>query len=510
MLEGTFLEVMRLELHQALGIYWQMSHFRTYSQRGLADVAGIHRNSANQYCLFVREALAVRNRFTLIQPGGPGKKVFVDECWIGTRWKYHRGNRSRGLHEREVGARSANGRKVMLLVLSEHGSNRTVIFHIRKRDRVTIEPVFCRFVLPGSTVFTDGAPVYESINQWGDFVKGGSVNHSIGQFVRRDANDNLVSSNHVEGVIILLKRHLRKHCVANLEEFLTTLGMFGVLDLSGPVPSGCSDGNSLHFEHLKEWASRCICGSQVTKMSDCTCNREEPEVDDQEELNDFESDIGPQPEDQTKAFIYKELKSLNIQEEICDIVLTFPLSFDNAAIAAVTESAQAANIAVLGIIPEPLAYVFKFYPPTRSHYYYYVVVDYAGRGLRASVIAQRGFLYDIVAHADIPTELATKQHWDLVQVFSAANGHYQQYHSELSLEKGYGAWFGGGNAASLLKSCRQIQATIFQTMGAVIYEVIVSAKLNAKEKSIILLLHGGIAVPGFDSDELKADAKFRF
>ncbi|OQV14055.1 hypothetical protein BV898_11720 [Hypsibius exemplaris] len=229
-----------------------------------------------------------------------------------------------------------------------------------------------------------------------------------------------------------------------------------------------------------------------------------------------------------------ELKSLNIHEEIRDVVLTVPLSFDDAAIAAVTESAQAAGIVVLDVIPEPLACFFgRFTPTVQFSQKNYVVVDYAGRGLRASVIKYQGLLMDILAHADIPTELATKQHWDLVQVFSAANGHDQQYHSEQSLEKGYTDWFGGGNAASLLKSlqngtfvptmneifllylkvlnqkcqgCRKIQATIFETVGAVIDEVIVTAKLDTKDK-LILVLHGGIVESGFDSDELKAHAK---
>ncbi|OQV14056.1 hypothetical protein BV898_11721 [Hypsibius exemplaris] len=227
----------------------------------------------------------------------------------------------------------------------------------------------------------------------------------------------------------------------------------------------------------------------------------------------------------------KKLKSLNIHEEIRDVVLTVPLSFDDAAIAAVTESAQAAGIAVLDVIPEPLAYLFgSRYIPVVLLRYTFVVVDYAGRGLRVSVIQYRGLLNDILAHADIPCELATKQHWDLVQVFSATNGHDQQYHSEKSLENGYKAWFRGGNAASLLKSlqngtfvptmneifllylkvlnqkcqgCRKIQTTIFQTMGAVIDEVIFSAKIDANEK-LILMLHGGITQLGFDSDELKS------
>ena len=80
----------------------------------------------------------------------------------------------------------------MLLVISEEGSHKTTVLHIRRRDvcfvkllvffagiqevlllnllfhsfqRATIEPLFCRFVLPGSTVFTDGAAVYENINE---------------------------------------------------------------------------------------------------------------------------------------------------------------------------------------------------------------------------------------------------------------------------------------------------------------------------------------------------------
>ncbi|OQV14057.1 hypothetical protein BV898_11722 [Hypsibius exemplaris] len=235
----------------------------------------------------------------------------------------------------------------------------------------------------------------------------------------------------------------------------------------------------------------------------------------------------------------KKLKRRNIQEEIRDVVLTVPLSFDDAAIAAVTESAQAAGIAVLDVIPEPLACLFgEGYMPVLSSSYIFVVVDYAGRGLRASVIKYQGLLVDILAHTDIPAELATKQHWNLVQVFSAANGHDQQYHSEQSLKKGYYAWFGwiwfsAGNVASLLKSlengtfvptmneifllylevlnqkcqgCRKMQTIIFQTMSAVIDQVIISAKLDANEE-LNLVLHGGIAQLGFDSDELKAYVK---
>lgn len=60
--------------------------------------------------------------------------IICSQCWIGTRWKYNCGNRSRGLHERGLDTRQKNGKKAMLLVLSEEGSHNVIIFHIRKRD----------------------------------------------------------------------------------------------------------------------------------------------------------------------------------------------------------------------------------------------------------------------------------------------------------------------------------------------------------------------------------------
>ena len=89
-------------------------------------------------------------------------------------------------------------KQIMLLAFSERGFSNTVICTIRHANDETIRPIFQRHILPGTEIHTDGAPVYQNIPGWVNYLHKHVV-HKNGEFVRYEG-ETFVSSNHVEGL----------------------------------------------------------------------------------------------------------------------------------------------------------------------------------------------------------------------------------------------------------------------------------------------------------------------
>ncbi|PSN30214.1 hypothetical protein C0J52_28262, partial [Blattella germanica] len=120
--------------------------------------------------------------------GGPGCVVQIDESVV-TRRKYNRG---RVVKEKWV------------LGIYDTSLRRGVVLYVCRRDRQTLVPLIQDYVLPGTTIYTDGWPAYAGLNRAG-YVHM-VVNHK----------DNFVDpttgacTNAVEGYWAKLKRFLRQ------------------------------------------------------------------------------------------------------------------------------------------------------------------------------------------------------------------------------------------------------------------------------------------------------------
>jgi len=124
-----------------------------------------------------------------IQIGGPGKTVEVDESKFGKR-KYNRGH-------------YVEGQWVFGGV--ERGSSRSFMVPVEKRDSATLMQLILEWILPGTTIITDGWKAYNALDEldYQHLV----VNHSI-CFVNKETGAH---TNTVEGYWGHVKRSLPQY-----------------------------------------------------------------------------------------------------------------------------------------------------------------------------------------------------------------------------------------------------------------------------------------------------------
>ncbi|KCZ80666.1 hypothetical protein H312_01922 [Anncaliia algerae PRA339] len=125
--------------------------------------------------------------YDLIKPiGGPNLIVEIDESKFGKR-KYNKGHRVEG---------------VWVLGLVERSEKRKIIYiPLADRKKETLIKIIRRFVLPGSTIYTDCWKGYLGLNEYFNHL---TVNHSV-SFV--DENTG-VHTNTIEGNWSLMKRNV--------------------------------------------------------------------------------------------------------------------------------------------------------------------------------------------------------------------------------------------------------------------------------------------------------------
>ena len=87
----------------------------------------------------------------LFQFGGPGRTVQIDESVMVKR-KYNRGRRVR---------------EQWVFGIYDPLMSTGYIEFVDRRDRETLLPIIQRYVLPGTTVVTDGWAAYRGLNQLG-------------------------------------------------------------------------------------------------------------------------------------------------------------------------------------------------------------------------------------------------------------------------------------------------------------------------------------------------------
>ena len=127
-----------------------------------------------------------------------------------------KGCRGRGTLEKE---------KPPILGMIQRGGE-VVIRMLSNVQQATIKPVIEKFVVKGSTTYTDEYDIYERLEQWGYTRK--SVCHSAGEYARDEDGDGFceVHVNTMEGFWSLLRSWLRPHRGISQEKLPKYLAFF--------------------------------------------------------------------------------------------------------------------------------------------------------------------------------------------------------------------------------------------------------------------------------------------
>ncbi len=79
MFRNTFLDGRKMGLWKMLTMLWRLTEWRGYTQRSIAALCDLDEHTVGQWCIWVREALSIKNGNQLITLGGPDKTVYIDE-----------------------------------------------------------------------------------------------------------------------------------------------------------------------------------------------------------------------------------------------------------------------------------------------------------------------------------------------------------------------------------------------------------------------------------------------
>lgn len=178
---GTFLEDTNLKLPVwFLLIYLMASNRKSISSFQIARNLGISQKSS--WYLMHKLRLVFEEKY--IEP--VSGTVEVDECFLGkgawSRWG------------------SISTRKTPILGIIQRGG-RVIIKTIEDRNQATLNKMVLQYVVPGSTVYTDGWLGYNRLKK---HYKHDAVNHSNHEYVRGD-----VHTNNIEGVWAFFKKNIR-------------------------------------------------------------------------------------------------------------------------------------------------------------------------------------------------------------------------------------------------------------------------------------------------------------
>jgi len=179
--KGTVFEESRLELHQ----WFQAAYLLCASKKGVS-ANQLHRTlgCTLKTAWFVGHRLreAMRELHPVSPIGGKGKIVEADETYVGGKEKNKHANK------RLNAGRGAVGKEPVLSLVERGGKVRSR--HVANVGAKTLRPVLTEQIDKASRLMTDENAVYPAAGR--EFAEHGSVNHSIGEYVRGDAHTNTV------------------------------------------------------------------------------------------------------------------------------------------------------------------------------------------------------------------------------------------------------------------------------------------------------------------------------
>ena len=176
---GTTLEETNLPLRK-----WLMAiHIMLGERKGESSVRLSEQLEISQYSAWflehrIREAMR------------PDYDVFsgvveVDEMYVGGKERWKHGDKK--LHDRWRDG------KVAVIGIKEHApGGRVLMFPVFNADNDTLLDMVLEFVVPGSTVYTDGHDAYKPLSEMGYHHE--VVKHNIGQYVLGDVTTNGIES----------------------------------------------------------------------------------------------------------------------------------------------------------------------------------------------------------------------------------------------------------------------------------------------------------------------------
>ncbi|RBI67300.1 IS1595 family transposase [Roseovarius sp. TE539] len=198
--KGTIFEESHIPMHKWLqAIHLMVSSKKGISAHQLHRVLEITHKSAWFMAHRIRECM---REGALAPFGGNGGAVEVDETFIGKEPGVTKAKNARG---------GAHKMKVLTLVDRDTKRAKSVVVDDLKKS--TLVPILRKNIAKEAFVLTDEARQYQGLAISPDFSGHDWVNHSAGEYVRRE--DREVHTNTVEGFYSIFKRGMKgvyQHC----------------------------------------------------------------------------------------------------------------------------------------------------------------------------------------------------------------------------------------------------------------------------------------------------------
>ena len=190
---GTLYERSHIPLHK-----WLLAtHLMASSKKGMSAHQLFRMLGFGSYRTAWFMAHRVREGMRQIAPedsgplGGEGKTVEIDETYVGGKEKNKHASK-----RKHLGTGGA-GKEAVFSLVERGGKVRS--HHVPAVNAKNLKPIIKEQIDAETAVMTDEGAIAKSLGR--EFKKGGSVNHSIGEYVRGD-----VHTNTVEGYFSIFKR----------------------------------------------------------------------------------------------------------------------------------------------------------------------------------------------------------------------------------------------------------------------------------------------------------------
>ena len=188
--KATVFEDSKIKLH----IWLQAAHLMCSSKKGISSNQ-LHRtlDVTLKTAWFMSHRLreAMREGHFPDTLGGAGKIVEADETYVGGKEK------NKHASKRLNAGRGAVGKEPVLSLVERGGRVRSQ--HVTDVSAKTLRPILTAQIDKATRLMTDEAAVYPAVGR--EFAEHGSVNHSIGEYVRGD-----IHTNTAEGYFSVFKR----------------------------------------------------------------------------------------------------------------------------------------------------------------------------------------------------------------------------------------------------------------------------------------------------------------